>query len=755
MIPASLRLLLLLSLSLAPAMALAADLNPWSDIAPEVIPPVGERLIEPVYYRTTEVDLTSLKDLLATAPMEFSAAAASPAVLVLPLPDGTNGRFALVESPVMAAELQARYPEIRTYSGHGLDDTSARTRVDLTPHGFHAIIFSAAGTIYIDPLQRGDVDHYQSYFKRDNLPHPSDTRACTIVDEDGMGEEIARLVQNIQGRSGTQLRTYRAAVAATGEYTTFHGGTVPLGLAAVVTSMNRVTGVYEKEVAVRMVLVANNDDIIYTNGGTDPYTNNNGGTMLGQNQANLDAVIGNANYDIGHVFSTGGGGIAGLGVVCRTSQKARGVTGSPVPRGDNFDIDYVAHEIGHQYGSNHSFNGNVGSCSGGNRNASTAYEPGSGSTIMAYAGICGGQNLQQHSDDYFLWKSIDEIVAYTTVGSGNNCPTTVNTGVVEPTVNPGGGGFTIPLNTPFALTGSATTTGTATYCWEESDLGPAGHPNSPSGNAPIFRSFDPVAGPTRTFPKLTNLLNNTQTIGEILPSYARNLTFRLVVRDTQAGGVGVRHEGIAFSVASTGPFLVTSPNTDIIWQEGNQETVTWDVGGSNNAPVNCANVRILLSTDGGNTWPTVLLASTPNDGSQAVTVPGPNTTQARVKVEAIGNVFFDISNVNFRIEGTSGIADRGVSSGQQIALHAGRPNPFSASTAIGFDLASRGTVSVRIHDPAGRLVKTLLKAEMNAGSHQVLWDGTDESGRPVGTGVYLYQLDSAGAQASGRLTLVR
>lgn len=648
-------LTIILFFNLSFAQSLSEDL--WDDIQEEEIQTAGERYIIPKEYRTLKLDFQELKDELANAPSEENVKVSnSTAMIDLPLPNGEFARFKFVESFVMEEGLADRYPGIRTYLGQGIDDATASARFDFTPSGFHAIIFSVDGTVYIDPYSMGDTQYYISYYKSEFPPSLDQLSATCNVQglESSIALEIREMVMNGPDVfSGDELRTYRLACATTGEYTIFHGGTVPLGLAAVVTAVNRVTGVYELEVAVRMVLIANNDQLIYTNPATDPYTNNSGFQMLAENQTNIDAVIGSANYDIGHVFSTGGGGIAFLGVVCVNGFKARGVTGLPNPIGDPFYIDYVAHEMGHQYAGNHSFNGSAGACSGGNRNAATAYEPGSGSTIMAYAGICGSQNLQSNSDAYFHNINFVEIINYTTNGSGNSCPVITTTGNNPPVVDAGTGGFTIPISTPFILTGSATDPDgdTLTYNWEQFDLGPAGHPNFPSGNAPIFRSFNASLDNWRTFPKLSDLLNNTQTIGEILPTYSRTLTFRLTARDNKAGGGGVDYDQVQFSVSdAAGPFLVTSPNTAVTWLGLTVQTIEWDVANTDLAPVNTSDVNILLSTDGGITYPVVLASNTPNDGTEQILLPNLPTTEARIKVEASNNIFFDISNQNFTIE---------------------------------------------------------------------------------------------------------
>lgn len=626
----------------------------WQDVQESSIQSKGERLINPVYFRSLKLDVERLKGLLKSAPLEKDIALKkSLTIIELPVPDGTFNKFQFVESPVMAEELTLKYPSIKTYVGVGIDDPYASVRFDFTPHGFHAMVRTPKGSYYIDPHNQGDIEHYISYYISDFLTDDRD-KSCEVLYDESRIEEMNFLLQDgLATPTGPELRTYRLALAATGEYTTYHGGTVELGLAAVVTAVNRVVGVYETELAIRMILIPNNDILIYTDGTTDPYTNSNGGTMLSENQKNLDSLIGTANYDIGHVFSTGGGGVAYLRSVCIAAYKAGGVTGLSNPIGDPFYIDYVAHEMGHQFGGNHTFNGNTGACRGGQRNASTAYEPGSGSTIMAYAGICAPQNLQMHSDQYFHTISHDEIVAYTNFGSGNGCAVITSTGNGAPSVSVPDGGFVIPINTPFVLTGSATDQDgdSLTFSWEEFDLGPAGDPNLPRDDAPIFRVFNPVTKPSRTFPKLSDLLNNTQTIGEILPSYSRNLKFRLVARDNKPGGGGIDYKLLSFRVAaSAGPFKVTYPNSNETLPALSPISVTWDVANTNGDSVKVNNVNILLSVDGGQTYLDTLASNTPNDGSQIVILPDIQTTSARIKVEAVGNIFFDISDFNFTID---------------------------------------------------------------------------------------------------------
>ena len=653
-----------------PLLAGAADPDGaeyWRDVQEPAIGVRAEaRLIIPDRYRTLALDLDGLRTRLAAAPLELTAAAAAtPHVLAFPTPGGKLERFAVVESPVMEPGLSAKFPLIRSYRGQGVDDPTATARFDLTETGFHAQVIGAGRYDYIDPYAAGDRVHYISYRRSDHSRTASEDRPfrCELLgpepDRAKAGPGTAQVPP-----VGGKLRTYRLAVAATAEYTAAvcspNPAAVPCGISAVVTSINRVNGIYERELAVRLVLVANDDLVVYSNTFTDPYTNGSGGVMLSENQSNLDSVIGPANYDVGHVFSTGGGGVAALGVVCSSGNKAKGVTGRPIPVGDAFDVDYVAHELGHQFGALHSFNGTSSACGGGNRTGSSAYEPGSGSTIMAYAGICAAENLQPNSDPYFHTRSFDEITGFLASG-GDACDVETATGNTAPSVS-AGSNFTIPTSTPFTLTATASDAeGDAlTYGWEEFDLGGAAPPNEDSvGPRPIFRSFNPTASPSRTFPKLADVLAGSfGTSFESLPSITRTMTFRVTARDNRAGGGGVNWASTQLSVVSTaGPFTITAPNTAVTWPALSTQTVTWNVAGTAAAPVNAANVAIQLSTDGGATFPLTLAASVPNSGSTDVTMPDVFTITARVRVQAVDNVFFDISNANFTISGGPTVAE--------------------------------------------------------------------------------------------------
>lgn len=658
MIIVAVMIIALLSVITATAMvspSVSSSDGLWQNVAEQDIQQKGSREIIPVVYRTIALDLDLLQQLLRQVPQEAQTKVQQSGFIVdLPLPDGQFGKFRVVESPIMAPELAAKFPEIRTFLAQSVDQPATSARLDITPRGFHGLILSESGRIFIDPYSRNDTSNYIVYDARNFVADPSKLAERTGSDYElnPLGNPSSVIPERYS--IGETLRTYRLAMAATGEYTTFHGGTVSGAMAAIVTSMNRVNGIYERDLSVRMQLIANNDLIVYTNGSTDPYTNNSGGTMLSENQTNLTNVIGGANYDIGHVFSTGGGGVATLQSVCSSGSKARGVTGSGSPVGDAFDVDYVAHEIGHQFGGRHTFNGTTGSCGGSNRSSNAAYEPGSGSTIMAYAGICGSENLQPNSDFDFHVKSLEEISAFITTGGGATCGTTQATGNTPPVAN-AGSDYTIPANTPFELTASANDAedNSLTYDWEQYDLGSASPPNTDNGNRPIFRSFNSTTSNVRTLPKLSDLLNNTTTIGESLPTTNRSLTFRLTVRDNHAGAGGYGLDTAVLTVNNTaGPFLVTAPNTAIAWTGGANESVTWNVANTTAAPISCANVDILLSKDGGNSFE-ALVSNTPNDGDETVVAPNVNAAAARIKVRCANNIFFDISNANFTINGVN------------------------------------------------------------------------------------------------------
>jgi len=642
-----------------------------------------EEWVRPAIHRVFAIDEAAFQVTIKNAPKEFTPEAEMAAVVLnIPMPDGSYQRFSVVENQIMEPGLAAQFPTFKTYQGVGIDDPQATIRLSWTELGFAGQIQSPSGWAYIDPYSKGNTSVYSVSWKRDNV-RPFGAFTCYTetpeldIDVSKLppaSGEIGNANQAGDDGNGTSgggygpralvsLRTYRLACAATGEYTASNGGTNASGQAAIVTMMNRINGVYESEVAVRMVLVANNSSIVYTNAATDPFSTGAAGTgtMLTQNQSTIDSVIGSANYDIGHNVSTGSGGVAGLGVICINGSKARGSTGFTPPTGDAFWIDFVAHELGHQFGGNHTFNGVNGSCAGGNRNASTAYEPGSGSTIQAYAGICGASDdLQSNSDAYFHFISQFEI---NSTVNASSCKGTIVTTNNAPTVTvTNHSSLTIPINTPFELTaiGNDIDGHALTYCWEERDLGAAqaANPGTDNGTSPIFRSFTGVTSPTRIFPKLSVALGGAAAIGERYPTTSRTLKFRATVRDNRPGGGGWAFGDTQFNTTTTaGPFSVSSQTAPTTWTGLSSQTITWNVANTTASPVSCANVRILFSTDNGVTWPITIVSSTANDGSETVIVPNVATNTGRIKVAAVGNIFVALNRGAIRINAVSNPAD--------------------------------------------------------------------------------------------------
>ncbi|MBS0190804.1 MAG: M12 family metallo-peptidase [Phycisphaerales bacterium] len=673
-----------------PSKAISIE-EPWTILAQKLPDAqLGEKpFVRPAGGRQVILDVEKVRQLLAGAPTEDAVrdaqavgVAAAPSVIALPRPDGSFERFEVVEYSMMEPALAAQFPTFKTYIGTSLESPQTEARIDITDLGFRAQVRSIEGSYWIDPVTMGDTNLYTSYRKSDIVNvqpwscHFDDLPENHVVAEDNpFADRVA---------TGTTRREFRTAVAATGEYTAYFGGTVAQGLSAVTSLINRISGVYENDFSVRLILVANEASLIYTNAATDPYTNTVTSAQLSTNTSNINAVIGSANYDVGHLVTTDpGGGLAGLGVICGAS-KGNGATGLAAPTGDPFAIDYVAHELGHEFGGNHTFNGTGGSCAGGNRNASTSVEPGSGITIMAYAGICGFDDLAAHSVAFFHARSIQEI---TTKVAAVSCYASIVTGNNIPTVS-AGSVYTIPIQTPYTLTGSATDAdGDAlTYCWEQNITSSAAQGASLVSGNYIFpdigtnayqRSFDPIASPSRVFPQLPNLLANTFTKGEQLPKASRSIPYRLTVRDGK-GGMNFADVNIT-STTTAGPFLVTAPNTNVSWAGLSTQTVTWDVANTTNATVNCQNVSILLSTDGGNTFPTVLAASVPNNGSASVTIPNTASTTARIKVAAVGNIFFDISNVNFTITAAAAPANPSNPQASPSSICAGNSTSLSVT----------------------------------------------------------------------------
>ncbi|RMZ60119.1 T9SS C-terminal target domain-containing protein [Chryseobacterium nematophagum] len=603
------------------------------------------------------LDINGLKNALSNAPKKLAASEKSEVIISFPNSEGILEKFKVKENSNFTAELAAKYPDIKSYVGQGLDDPNSTIYFSISQLGLSSMeIYGNKSAVFIEPYTK-DLSTYVVYKKSDKKDDLSKFE-CTVIDaaQNGVMDSSSR-----PNADDSTLRTFRLALSCTGEYTAYFGGTKANALAAMNNSMTRVNGVFEKDFAARMVLVANNDAIIYTNASTDPYSPSSGmSSWNSQLQSTLTSVIGEANYDVGHLFgATGGGGNAGcIGCICVNGSKGSGYT-SPadgIPSGDNFDIDYVAHELGHQFGGNHTF-------SHGNEGTGVNMEPGSGSTIMGYAGITN-QDIQPHSDAFFHAISIQQI---TNNIKAKTCSVNTPTGNAIPTAN-AGADYTIPKGTPFMLTGTSTdANGDAlTYIWEQMDNASSSQTGANSAasatktSGPNFRSWTPSTSPVRYFPRMASILAGaTTTAGseitvEALSSVARTLNFRFTARDNRAGGAGNNSDDAVVTVNGTaGPFSVTSQNAATTYAGGSSQTITWDVAGTTSNGVNAANVDILWSTNSGTSW-TTLLAGTPNDGSQAVTIPNASTTTGRIMVKGSNHIFFDVNNANITVNAGSG-----------------------------------------------------------------------------------------------------
>jgi len=605
----------------------------------------AQRAVMPTKYDSYQLDFADFEKLLSQAPKRFESREKG-VTINWPMPGGKMQKFTVKRSDVFHPDLAAKYPKIKAFTGHSESDPTAILKISMSHKGIEGMLLSNRHeTIYLDrylPKSKEDYLLYQrSNYHRTLLPGEG---TCTVeVPDDGFK---AHNLHQTERFGDCQLRKYRLALACTGEYATFHGGNIPDVLAEYNASMIRVNGIYERDFTITMEIMPESDQLVFLNASTDPYTNNDASAMLGQNQAAIDQIIGFENYDIGHVYGTGGGGIASLRSPC-TSRKARGVTGLSNPTGDPFWVDYVSHEMGHQFGGNHTQNN---SCQ---RSGNTSVEPGSASTIMGYAGICS-PNVQNNSDDYFHSVSQDEVANFVVAGNGgcaeilpldNTAPEIIS----MPETNQ-----VLPIETPFLLTAEAIDADgdVLTYCWEQIDPEVATMPpTSDAAGGPAFRSFDPAENPTRYFPALPSVLFGINgTTWEVLPSANRDMNFNLTVRDNRPLGGCTDAESLSLSFTdSAGPFAITAPNTFTTWNAGQTETITWDVANTDMAPVSCETVDIILSLDRGQSFDIVIAENVPNDGEQDIVVPFEITNLGRIMVKCSDKAFFDINDRDINI----------------------------------------------------------------------------------------------------------
>ncbi len=689
--------------------AFAKAQNFWQSVSQTPTENLETRNFTPENYLLFDLNLDGLKQSIAAAPMRFSSKHSN-VVVSMPNADGDFNDFEIFETQMMETLLSAKYPDIKTYIGLNVNDAADVIRFSITSHGFHNIEFiPGAPTVYVDPFTK-DLNTYIVY-NRSSIPELKEDFECFTDEVSIIGAN--RNITNVIPKStdDSALRSYRVAISCNAEYGNLFAGTGTDAQkraniqARQVITMNRVNGVYERDLAINMVFVNNNDLLLYFGDiSLDPYTNDFNNRTQDLIDGNLAGQgfpgIGNANYDIGHNFNTSGGGNAGcIGCVCVTGQKGSGMTGRANPTGDPFDIDYVAHEMGHQFGGYHSMASS--SCRSGS--GQTEVEPGSGSTIMAYAGICN-PNIQNNSDDYFHYVNIRDITTNIKTGPSSSCAVVTNIPFTAPVVD-AGLDYTIPYSTAFVLTGTATNLGTetVTYNWEQNDPENPGSNNGPDPTrvqGPMYRSLPSVTVPERYFPALSDVVQGNLTPAyEVTPSVARSMEFAFTVRkyDMNVG----QNDSDLMNVTvdgTSGPFTVTTQDSNISYNTGEAVVVSWDVAGTDQAPINTTSVDILLSVDGGLTFDTVMELSTPNDGTETVVMPVVvPTNQARIMVRANGNVYYAVNSSDFTVTSDE-FSLSTTDLNQNVCLPANAIYDFTYRTFNGF---STPTVLTLTGAPAG------------------------------------------------------
>ncbi|GAA4895471.1 zinc-dependent metalloprotease family protein [Flaviramulus aquimarinus] len=615
-----------------------------------------------------KLDQLSFKKSTASATLRGAKIKKASTIVSIPAIDGNMESFKIYETSVFAPELAAKYPQIKSYVGVSTNNSGMRLRMSVSPQGVQTMISSVGKpTVFMQPVAKGS-NTYVLYNKsaRSSIANRFECKTLDKLNETFNKSNSRSSKVNEGGANNQTLQKFRLAVSTTSEYTAYHddgnagnGNAIVDALAAINASINRVNEVFETDMAITFELIANNNLVIYNNAGTDPYSPASSGADGAWNselQTTLTNVIGESNYDIGHLFgATGGGGNAGcIGCVCQDNLKGSAYT-SPsngIPETDTFDIDFVAHEIGHQMGANHTW-------AFDSEGTGVNSEPGSGTTVMAYAGIEGANNVELNSDDYFHYHSIKQILDNVDTKA---CQTTEVISNNPPSAN-AGSNYNIPKGTAYVLKGSATDGDggdNLTYCWEQIDSGITNYlnfgPELASGST--NRSLPPSNSPDRYIPKFSSVLAGltTQTnpaLGsdwETVSTVARNLNWALTVRDrdpSSATGGQSSYDTMQITVEDVMPFTMTNP---VSWAQGAMQTIEWVVGQTTNGTINCQNVTIKLSTDGGATFPTTIVSNTPNDGSFNYTVPAmPDTSNARLLIEAVNNIFYDVSDFNFSI----------------------------------------------------------------------------------------------------------